>query len=570
MAGSGHGSRAVKLFAVAALLSLSVLPHPVAAQTEALYNFTLSFSPTGLIEVPLQGSTGKMVITATLTDASTVPPYGALPPGTGVAVLPHHVRLSVKTQGPDLPGWSALLQNQFFDINAGESHSFPINVLLDAKATSPIFVGNLTASIQVEDGSTHVVSGLFTAHTSGVPFFNVQGVASHTFAPRDIFNTNITITNQDLKPRAFVVKEGVNSCGFALGIPTNIIVGPKDGPTKGIESYSVTMQAPAEGFFLLGEQCRVVLDIAPQDNPALVRHVFYNLTLTGIGIEPPLIFNAILLLLAILLLILFLKRRKEKLEEEILGKPQKPWTIPVEKVYLAHLKQKDERAWYVVRHFLMEDEYRSALLWYKSEKKGTKGTRKKERLVLKQEKAYDRWRAGWQKDIAKPLKKADKFEAKLQRKLDRKAKKRLRKDTRKWRKLTRKLKEVQAKQQKRADEKHVKAVKKAQKRGEPVPRAPVVAAPDLPAEPRLRPILLAEHRWHRKADRKRRRMTRKQGNLEVKFERADAKRLRKLESKIRKLARKLDDPDFVEAHPLLRAAQGNAPPGAPKARRAKA
>ncbi len=326
---------------------------------------------------------------------------------------------------------------------------------------------------------------------------------------------------------------------------------------------TVAVRAPATSV-LFQQRCSIGLEVAPTDNPSASQGVPLSANVTpGLFVDPPVVFNLFLLVLFILLLILFLKRRKEKLEEEILGKPQKPWTIPVEKVYLSHLKAKDERAWYMVRNFLMEEEYRSALLWYYAYKKATKGSRKKERLVLKQEKSYTAWKAAWAKDIAKPMRKADKFEAKLQRKLDRKARKTVSKDVARWRNLVAKLEAASAKEHARALAAHEKAARKAEKKGQPAPPAPRASKPDLPPEPQPIPILLADHRWSKKAARTRRRMAKRQGNLEVKFERADARKLRKLERKVRAIARKLDDPEFIEEHPLLR---GSAP-AAPKAKR---
>jgi hypothetical protein len=45
------------------------------------------------------------------------------------------------------------------------------------------------------------------------------------------------------------------------------------------------------------------------------------------------------------------------------GKPDKPWTIPEEKAYLEELKAQDKEEYRKVLQ-MMEDEYRSALLWY--------------------------------------------------------------------------------------------------------------------------------------------------------------------------------------------------------------
>jgi hypothetical protein len=290
------------------------------------------------------------------------------------------------------------------------------------------------------------------------------------------------------------------------------------------------------------------MNVYAQDNPSQVLSVSVPVKITGTYFDPLAIFYVLLLICALIFLILFVRRRKERLEEEILGKPQKPWLIPVEQVYLRHLKKKDPRAWYVVRNYLMEDEYRSSLAWYKAYKKATKGDRSKERLVLAQEKTYARWKRGWEKDIAKPMLKADKLEAKLQKKLDRKARKKDRKALAKWRGEVKKLEAKHEKAVEKESALHTKLLARARKKGLPDPEPPVLASPELPPEPTPQAIPLSSHRWQKKADRFQRRMAKKQGNLEVQFEKADARKQAKLKRKVAKLSRDLGDAEFVAHH----------------------
>ena len=85
-----------------------------------------------------------------------------------------------------------------------------------------------------------------------------------------------------------------------------------------------------------------------------------------------------------------------------------------------------------------------------------------------------------------------------------------------------------------------------------------MAPPQLDPKPALQPVALADHRWARKAGRFRDRMLRRTGNLEVRYERKDARREQRLLGKVRRIARKLDDPTFVDEHPMLRRARGEA------------
>lgn len=67
----------------------------------------------------------------------------------------------------------------------------------------------------------------------------------------------------------------------------------------------------------------------------------------------------------IILGIAFIFYRRKKKSEKICKKPEKPWEIPEEKEYLEELKKKDKKEYDKVLK-MMEEEYESALLWYKS------------------------------------------------------------------------------------------------------------------------------------------------------------------------------------------------------------
>ena len=75
------------------------------------------------------------------------------------------------------------------------------------------------------------------------------------------------------------------------------------------------------------------------------------------------IFSAIIAIL-VLFGVAIIYFRRQKIFEKICKKPQKPWNIPVEKRHLEELKQKDKEA-YEKERLMMEDEYKSAMLWYK-------------------------------------------------------------------------------------------------------------------------------------------------------------------------------------------------------------
>jgi len=75
------------------------------------------------------------------------------------------------------------------------------------------------------------------------------------------------------------------------------------------------------------------------------------------------IFSAIIAIL-VLFGVAIIYYRRQKILEKTCKKPQKPWTIPAEKRHLEELKRKDKEA-YEKERLMMEDEYKSAMLWYK-------------------------------------------------------------------------------------------------------------------------------------------------------------------------------------------------------------
>ncbi len=368
--------------------------------------------------------------------------------------------------------------------------------------------------------------------------------------PREITTAEMAVRNTGSFHRTFQSEVRDNPCGLRVAPPATFTI---DGRTEKDLEFSI--QGPEDRFWYLTEDCTVMIDVWATDNPGLKKTAVVSIVVDGFYVDPVWVFWLIAIALAVFLIVLVVKRRKERIEEEILGKPQKPWLIPVEQVYLERLKEKDERAWYMVRHYLMEEEYRSALLWYEAEKQGTKATRQKERAILREEAKYKRWQRRWEKRIEQPVKDADRFAAKLQKKLDRKATKRHKKRLRAHKKEVAKLEAAHEAAQKKALAKWEKQAAKAEKKGLAVPEKPEADDLDLPPLPVLEAQDVEESRYAKRLDRVRRKAEREEGDLEVKYEKADAKYRAKLARKVQKLARKIDDPDFVDEHPILRDAE---------------
>jgi hypothetical protein len=530
------------LLAVAVIFVLSAAT-PASAQDpfDGVYAFELEPNPSSRVDVPVNG---LEILRLTFRDLSRDATTTLVPGSPAADVLFHQVTFQVFPRVED-PGWFVAPPSSMTTY-AGTVATVEVPFQVNAQAREVFYPVDLVATIRTTDGGTYYANASLSGFSLGARSFSAQVSQSFEAKPDEIIEAPVRLINLGMGHRTFDMEVADNPCGLGVGTQNgNLVKG------KSEEIYTVSVETPSEKPYYFSDLCTVTLRVFPSGQPEIFQQVFVSITINGGYVDPTWVFNTVGLLLLLLLLLFLLARRKARIEEEILGKPQKPWTIPVEVLYLKALRQKDERAWYVVRHYLMEDEYRSSLLWYKSYKKQTKGSRKKEALVLRQEKAYEGWKRAWAKDIAKPIRKADRFDARLQRKLDRKAEKAHRKRLGKYASVRGQMEKAHAKKVERLAAQHEKAAAKARKKGLPVPAKPVVAKPDYPEEPELVPIPLAEHKWAKKSARFRARMVRKQGDLEVKFEKADARRLRKVRRKVQRLARKLDDPEFVAEHPLL-------------------
>ncbi len=103
----------------------------------------------------------------------------------------------------------------------------------------------------------------------------------------------------------------------------------------------------------------------------LITEGFYISPLIGLILIP-----IIIILIIIYFIFFYLKQKREK---ELYGKPEKPWTIPVEKKHLEELKQKDKEA-YEKERLMMEDEYKSAMLWYNGYRQSIRQEKQKGKL----------------------------------------------------------------------------------------------------------------------------------------------------------------------------------------------
>lgn len=104
--------------------------------------------------------------------------------------------------------------------------------------------------------------------------------------------------------------------------------------------------------------------------------------------------------------ITFLWYWRRKISETIRKKPQKPWKIPEEQSHLAELKRTDKNA-YEQERIMMQDEYKSALLWYKDDKRQSRTKPTKEKSIKNESSFFKKLKASLKTEV-KPKKKQKK------------------------------------------------------------------------------------------------------------------------------------------------------------------
>ena len=523
------------------LSSLAILS-PALAQSEVLYEFELEGPTNGKIEAPY---VNQVVVPLLFRDLSRDSALGFVPDSpTDIPIGAHRVSWVISPLSEESEGWVVAPPTSFTSV-AGDEKAIDLRVTPTATVVDPYFRVAITAVIETDGGSfNRTIALLF--FTPGVVAFQVNSVGGLDLAPGETQVAQLRVATIASLPQTIHFSISENPCELKVAPPTSVTV-----PGKGVTLTSYSVQGPEERFWYNSASCFLVLEAYSLENPSRIVTAFVGVDVNGFWVAPEWIMRAIGLAIAGFVVWMVAKNVKERREEEILGKPEKPWTIPAEVVYLKHLKLKDERAYRVVRHYLMEEEYHSALSWYKHMRNATKGKRTKMRLVLHQEHAYERWQNRWEARLLKPDRRVEVHAKRLQKQIDREQKKEYQSALRKHEKLVAQMKQGAEKSHAKAMEKWQKVEAKAAKKGKPVPPQPMLKEPDYPSPPVQKSVLLAHHKLNKKQTKLRAKMKKLKGDLEVKYENRDAKRLEKIRRKVQRVAAKLDDPQFAAEHPLL-------------------
>jgi hypothetical protein len=176
--------------------------------------------------------------------------------------------------------------------------------------------------------------------------------------PRSLVNFPIEVTNKGEYRNTFQFNITGESGIYGLVAQQSLTL--DSGETRIIQLQVIT----PEVFYDYGTPRKVDISIYPLGNPSGKISASVIVITEGFYLSPLITFIlGIIIILSLIIYFLFFYLRAKR-ERELYGKPDKPWTIPEERAHLAELKRTDKTA-YEQERAMMEDEYKSALLYYK-------------------------------------------------------------------------------------------------------------------------------------------------------------------------------------------------------------
>jgi len=242
----------------------------------------------------------------------------------------------------DSAGWEVHIpENVITNANPGKKYKKTIDVktnTLGADYSATIEIEIIRIDVWGEScGVTYVY---IPVKASPFNFLTIKSVKSTIIAsPKSVAYFQIDITNDGYYEDIF--QFDIKSNDGLTGIANEQTIDLKTGETKRVTIGILT----EEKFFDPGTSHTIDIYAYSTGDPTptkvgsviLITEGFYISPLVGIILAP------IIIILLIIYLIFFY--RKQKKEQELFGKPQKPWNIPIERKHLEELKQKDKEAY---------------------------------------------------------------------------------------------------------------------------------------------------------------------------------------------------------------------------------
>lgn len=398
---------------------------------------------------------------------------GQIAPAAGTAQY-HFVDAKIEWNGGETPaGWAigGLVYSGM--LPAGGSGVGTFQIFHATTTTQRSVGGTLTLTLSnpnTGESTSRTAEWAVVVLPSPSADVRVERPASDVVRPDSFTTAHLSITNTDAYGAAFTVSaivfsaEGIDPADFAFGGTGSYYLEP--GETQRVD---VIFKTPRTLFWYKSVPLQLQFAVeGPNGSSRVTTNLAY--TVDGFFVPVNLIFLILAALLQAAILVAFIVYARRRYESRFFGRPVPPWTIPEEAANLERLKREDPRAHYVMRYFLMEEEYRSALLWFFAYKKINKRQLKAElKAVALREKAdtvgavplerhertFERLQRRYERRIERAKERTTKQIANLQARLDRSFEKDFDKDHEAWEKQVEKLRE-----------KHERPVLKAKKKWE--------------------------------------------------------------------------------------------------------
>lgn len=292
---------------------------------------------------------------------------------SGSTLVPHRVTAWLTWDGNPPEGWS-------FDTPTYA----PIQLLAGESGSGAFFVKHLTTVTQAEvhgilnlrlenpqTGASVMVQvpWLIIVAPSPAGLIEIDSPQKEVVRPYELVHARLHITNTDVYPATYRVSavvyaaDGIDPSDIAIGGLGDRFLQP--GETRTVD---VVFQTPRAQFWYNSVPMTIQFGVAdPSGGGSQTR--IYTVTVSGFYWNESLVLLFVAMLAQVLLFVWLLVFARRRYEKRYLGRPLPPWEIPEEAAHLDRLKRQDPRAHYVLRYFLMEEEYRSALLWFHTYKK---------------------------------------------------------------------------------------------------------------------------------------------------------------------------------------------------------
>jgi hypothetical protein len=272
------------------------------------------------------------------------------------------IRLEPEIVEGNPKGWYLKVTPNFIpEANPGRNYSITLEARVDDSAINySIIAGIKCTRIDTNGGEIGTSYIYVPIKASPTNYIKMNAIATRKNAgPKSMVYFTFDITNEGYYRDVFQFDLEEENGLLALTNEQAVALNP--GETRAITMGVLT----PEKFWDPGTPNKIDVNIYSIGDPTKTLVGSLVVYTEGFYISPLvlIILTPIIIILGIIYLLYFYRR--EKKEKEILGKPEKPWNIPEEKQHLEELKQKNKEEYEKERQ-MMEDEYKSAMLWYKN------------------------------------------------------------------------------------------------------------------------------------------------------------------------------------------------------------